>query len=348
MKLRLLILAVILALVSVVPAFAQDETSAPLIFFGRGLHVMDETTRQVTEWNECGDGQGFHLSPTGEWLARLNNSDGLRLCNLKTRAVIDVAAPSAKPAHPYPSYPAWSPDGTQVAWSVGERDGGSHRLYVYDVATGKARMLVARLPPVQRMIPTVVWGQSGILVAVDDRDADKRFALLYSPDGDVLRDDLAAGDYFQSYFWATDRSGKEYLGRYSNYVYGDLVDPLAGKGYLADNVELYSPLAPNGLTVTMRFDAPGAFITLPDGKTLPIADIAPYLDDFVPYLQFEPTNVAIAPDGQAVAFFDLAQVIWRGGKVTPIPDSVPAADGTGVLWGPMAHRIVGEVYSPIG
>lgn len=348
MKTRLLLLTFACLLVAVMPAFAQEASdSAPLVFFGRGLRIMDEATGEVTSWDECGDGQGLHLSPTGEWLARLNDSDSLRLCNLRTKQIIEVGAPGPALDQPFPSYPAWSPDGTQVVWSVGT-SGGTHSLNVYDLKSGEPRILVAKLHPLQRMRPTVIWGQSGILVAIDDRDADKRFATLYSPEGRLLRDDLSEGDYFVSYFWVNDASGKEYLGRYSNYVYGDLVDPVTGEGFLADNLELYSPRAPDGLTVTMRFEKPGAFITLPDGKTLPVADVAPYLNDFVPYLQFDPTNVALSPDGQAIAFFDLDQVIWRDGKVTAIPDSVPAADGTGVFWGPMAYRIVGEVFSGIG
>ena len=343
------VLLSLLALTLLVGAVhAQDaDSSTPLVFFARGLYLLDETTLQVTRWNECGQGEGLRLSPTGEWLAQIRNHDRLRLCNLTTRQVIDVAAPGPSGAAALPSYPAWSPDSGQVAWSVGYQD-GAHRLNVYDLDSGRARVLVEKLPPLDNTRPQVIWGESGILVAVDSRDESKRIAPLYSPAGELLQADLAGSQYFLSYFWVTDDDGKEYLGRYSNYVVGDVVDPETGESAFPAAIELYSPLAPDGLSVTMSFEPPGPFITLADGKPLPVKDLSSYLNDFVPYLQFDPTNVAIAPDGKALAFFDLDQLIWRDGVITPIPNSIPAADGTGVLWGPMSHRIVGELLSPLG
>ncbi len=347
MKTGLLLLILVLALTGVVPALAQDTTSAPLIFFAHGLYLLNEKTGQVTPWNECGQGEGLTLSPTGEWLARLDNGDGLRLCNIRTHEIVDVVAPGPAPEHPFPSYPAWSPDGMQVAWSVGETN-GSHSLDVYDLTTGTARVLVGNLPKLHSMRPQVIWGKSGILIVVDDQNDANRVVPLYAPDGKLLQGNLASSQYFASYFWVTDQSGKEYLGRYSNYVTGDIVDPATGQTYFAGEIQLYSPLAPQGLSVTMRFEPPGAYITIENDQKLPIADLSNALNDFVPYLQFAPTNVALSPDGKAVAFFDLDQLIWRDGNITPIPESIPSADGTGVIWGPMAHRIVGELLSPLG
>ncbi|MDX2138023.1 MAG: hypothetical protein SF123_08000 [Chloroflexota bacterium] len=38
----------------------------------------------------------------------------------------------------------------------------------------------------------------------------------------------------------------------------------------------------------------------------------------------------------------------RDGLTTELPESLPSADGTGVIWGPAAYRIRGELLSGAG
>ena len=185
---------------------AQDD-SAPLVFFGRGLFLLDEETGRVTAWSQCGDGFGIRISPTGEWIARLLDDSDLRLCNLYTREIIDIAAPVERDGA-FASYPAWSPDGGQIAWSA-SYETGEHVLMTYDLASGEAQVLVEGLLPSYPR-PQVLWGESGILVVIDNRsDQAGRVAPLYSATGELLAEDLSNHVYFATYVWVTDDTGKE-------------------------------------------------------------------------------------------------------------------------------------------
>lgn len=339
MKITLITLMLLLA----VPAFAQEQP-APLVFFGRGLYLMDAATGEVESWGACGSGSGVpRISPNGEWIAQTHVSSGIRLCNLYTREVRDLPLPDGLDDEVYSSWPAWSPDGAQIAWAVANDDLSA--LAVYDLESETSRLLVEELPespyPIQ-----VLWGKSGILVSAQTRG--KLIAPLYSAEGELLAEDFAYGASFMIFFWVTDSDGKEYLGRYQNYWMGDIVDPETGDVYFASGIELYNPAAPDSLGIRVDMESPDWFAYLPDGETVNISDLTPSLSDFVPYLQFDPHNIAISPDGEAFAIFDLDQIIWRDGEITELPRELPRGDSTGVIWSPLAHRIAGEIFSGAG
>ncbi|MBC7810361.1 MAG: PD40 domain-containing protein, partial [Burkholderiales bacterium] len=269
MKNRLIVCLIALALCAPflsVSVSAQDEP-APLVFFGRGLFLLNEETGHVTAWSQCGDGFGIRISPTGEWIARLQDDSDLRLCNLYTREIIDIPAPVERDGA-FASYPSWSPDGGQIAWSA-SYETGEHVLMTYDLASNEAQVLVDDLLPFYPR-PQVLWGESGIVVVIENRsDEEGRVAPLYSPTGELLAEDLSNHIFFALYAWVTDDNGKEYLARYTNSAIGDLVDPETGIIYFAQGIEMYSPLAPDGLivTVTTNSEQTKALVELPDGDT---------------------------------------------------------------------------------
>jgi WD40 repeat protein len=333
------LISLILLVTLAVPTLAQDE--APLVFFGRGLFTMDAQTHQVLPWDECGNFGRPRLSPTGDWLAVGRAEGGLRLCNMNTHEVLDIDPPQGLSGELSLNTFSWSPDRAEVAWAIASSD-DDHWLAAYNLEAEEARIVTDELP-ISRYPLQVMWGQSGILVSAVGLDA-----LLYSPEGELLAENLVGNTDFVILFWATDEDGKEYLGRYQNYWMGDVIDPLTGDVFFPSGIELYSPLAPDGLTVSMSFETNDWMVNLPDGETVTINDLSPALGDFLPFLQFDPENIGISPDGESFAIFDLDQLIWSDGEVDEIPGSIPAADGTGVIWGPMAYRIVGELLSPLG
>jgi dipeptidyl aminopeptidase/acylaminoacyl peptidase len=90
--------------------------------------------------------EGPVVSPNGATIAMASDlpdpttSDvTLKLLNLKTRKITDTKQDQVSPlGH---QDPAWSPDGKRVAYVRADRDGakGIPRIYVYTLATGKAR-----------------------------------------------------------------------------------------------------------------------------------------------------------------------------------------------------------------
>lgn len=332
-------IGVVLLLLLTLPVTAQEPQPAPLVFFGDALVLMDEASGEVEVWDECAGEYVPRISTTGEWLALLSAAYDLRLCNLYTREVQTVdALPDTASSHPY-SRPAWSPDSSQVAWIVDD-GGAAYQIAVYDLETMESGIIVDALSgyPLQ-----ILWGQSGILVVTQGVGGEA--ATLYSASGDLLVDDLAGGVSFGQYFWVTDADGREYLGIQTDFGPPSIVDPATGIPFLAEAIELYTPLAPQGVTVSMDAAMFDWVVNRPDDEPLYIRSLDLSMSSFVPYPQADPHNIAIAPDGEAFVIFDLGRLLWRAGTVTALPAALPRHDGVGVIWAPLSHRVRGQVYS---
>ena len=335
----------VLLLLLVLSVGAQEREAesppAPLIFFADELILMDEASGEVEVWTDCAPDYMPRVSPNGEWLALLSADYDLRLCNLITREVHTVAVlPDTAMSRPH-SQVAWSPDSDRVAWLVADTDG----FYVagYDVDADEITVLIDDVGGYPQQ---VMWGQTGLLVVaqLDGSEA----ATLYSTDGDVLFEDLTGGISFGQFFWVTDAEGKEYLGIYSDFWRGSIIDLESGIPYLAEGIELYSLLAPEEPTISLHNEAFDWVVDMPDGEPLYLLSLGMSFSGFVPQPAFDPRNVAIAPDGQAFVIFDLARALWRDGTFTDLPDVLPRQDGAGVIWGPLAYRVRGEVVSGQG
>lgn len=335
-------LLLVLALAAVLPgaggfAAAGDEPAAlPIVFYGRELLLLDADSGAVETWDECGTSAGMKLSPDAHWLAYSDREYDIVMCNLSTREVTRFPAWNEDSLMAYASAPAWAPDGAAFAWLV--RYQVAMHLYVYDLATGERRVIRDDLP-LADFPPSVLWGASGIFVVMDSESAENRFVALYTPDGDLLNDDLVCGGFVTAYFLATDDTGREFLGRSFG---GQLaLDPLTGQAFIPPPIEIVSRLAPDGLRVAADFDPEGVWITLPDGSQFDLNSHNPYFAEFSPFPPYDVQNIGISPDGSALVVMDMFQGIWRAGELKPLPEELPASDGMFVVWSPLVYRIRG-------
>ncbi len=249
--------------------------------------------------------------------------------------------------------PAWSPDGTKLAWTEMHYPSFApeeNRLVIYDTASGAAQPIVTGLPEPAGAGPTpisVIWSEAGIALWVPTYDAtNSTFPtdfLIYSPEGTLVSQTRLPDDpskVFMEYHWITTSQGPQ-LG----LLYGDgaweLVDPLTGTRQPASApVELYSPLAPE-TSLAFRFTIdPNASdywqnqnweVVRPDGQTVPLA--------------YHGHDLLIAPDGSSFAYVDPNGGITIDGTLTSaVVQSVLPAPG---YWGPTGWRLgTGTVTPP--
>lgn len=322
-------------------AQAQDTTPAPetgapptlpIVFYGRGLTLMDAETGALTPWPECPDSSAIRLSPDGAWLAQRGQNGQVVLCEFASGEAIAVGEEVEDIE--WDSIPAWSPDASAVAWTL--TVDGAQTLYVYDLAAEETTTLAEGLPAPD-LLPQVLWGKTGIVVANDSPREDMRWAALFSADGKLINDGLANNEYPTRYALVTDENGREYLER--AVVWSDVVDLETFRTLLPGYIRMVSLFAPDGLSIVMNPDPQGVMVFPADGEAFTINSYGGYFGDFVPHFTPEPRNLAISPDGTAFVVWEVAKGLWRGGEMEPLPEGISSGDGSGVLWGPTGYRL---------
>ncbi|MBN1563391.1 MAG: SH3 domain-containing protein [Anaerolineae bacterium] len=246
--------------------------------------------------------------------------------------------------------PAWSPDSSQIAWAELVLPETQYRLVTYNVVNGAQTVIVPQLPYPWADggffdIPDVTWGSQGIAVDVVAANAVtgdfEEHLYLYTPTGSLVHDSVIGGSATEwpftkawttyngaAYFGLTYPSGKRYV-----------LDPATGDQQPMSAIpELYSVATPSGSIsafVAPNSDAAGNIdkywtVTYPD-RTQTQA------------LEFSgtPESIAIAPDGQALAYVSDAVYVWSNGSVTAIPGTqgIGSSWGVGVVWGANDWRI---------
>lgn len=322
-------------------AHAQDVTptpetgtppALPIVFYGRGLTLMDAETGELTPWPECPDNSAIRMSPDGAWLAQRGQDGQVVLCEFASGEAITVG--EAVEGIEWASVPAWSPDASAVAWTL--TVDGAQTLYIYDLAAEETAAVAEGLPAPD-LLPQVLWGKSGIVVANDSPHEDLRWAALLSPDGELINDELAKNEYPTRYALVTDENGREYLQR--AMIWSDVIDLETFENPLPGYIRMVSLFAPDGLSIDMNYSPEGVYVNLPDAQPFTINSFGGYFSDFVPHFTPEPRNLAISPDGTAFVVWEVAKGLWRGGEMETLPDGIPSGDGSGVLWGPYGYRL---------
>lgn len=245
--------------------------------------------------------------------------------------------------------PEWSPDGTRLAWVELLVPENRYQLVIYSFNTGATQVIVSGLPyPFADggFVPVhdVMWGSRGLLVrnaSVNSTSHDfEETAYLYAPDGTLIHQEVIGSSSTEWVFNAqwVSFNGQQYLGLHypSGKIY--LMDPATGdRQDMPALPELHSRAAPDRTTAIV---APS--IDADQGLVPTWTAIYPSRQqDQLLSFNGEPKNIAISPDGQALAYISDALYIWQNGALTQVPgtDGIASPWDVAVVWGTNGWRV---------
>jgi hypothetical protein len=249
------------------------------------------------------------------------------------------------------SIPAWSPDGSKVAWTTYfYPDIGEQKLTIYNLASATAISIPINMSP-QYGIPMplpVTWGKFGIALHSiaynpDAMAADESF-IVYGENGNYITEtpiNIPAGDFIYHTILIEDNSS-DYVGllyRISGWV---LFSPLTGQSHMLANEiaaapENYSILNPNGssliLTLGTNFEfkwwvnSPDAVYVNRQGQAVAIN-------------QDNMNRITPGPTGAIAIAYDQVSV-WQNEETYSInmTESFAIDFAGGIAWGPTAWRV---------
>ena len=295
------------------------------------------------------------LERVGGWAGGENPSD-IWMCDLTTGTLTHVASqpddaslfaedgsPDKFTVH---GYPAWSPDGSKLAWTQYADASAPMSLVTYDIATGEPTAIVPELP-MQYGVPSsinVVWGETGIALIsqVYTGAINPTFSIpVFNADSGEIVGQLDfpeeyganAGEGVTSIFWVND-GGNEALGIVFLDDHFEVFYPEIGTSERVNALELYSLSSPNG-PMSLVF---GPFQRVTNSWAAREGDTFTELPS--DHDLYHVIDMAISPDGDAVAYEDGQVYIWSGGQAVPVPGTTPENEfqGFSVAWGPLGWR----------
>ncbi|MCU0515019.1 MAG: hypothetical protein MUE40_20885, partial [Anaerolineae bacterium] len=280
-------------------ALAQDTASPPLLAVAGGVVLQQTASNTLAPYAACQPPEGIVAPP---WLAATGTHFVLEtqpevvrqtllaqgsagggplptnffLCDRTTGTLYQIADQPLNPsflAGDVPdnvtvrSAPAWSPDGSAVAWTEQTSGSAVYNLMIFNLA----QLLVYQIPlaglPAPAGVPApypVLWGAEGIMVTVISLD-DTTFQVI-----EALYTFDAAGSFVSGAIIAVGGENadvilerllityqeREYLGLLYARKGWVLVEPRTGLEQPMPGIPaLYSPAAPDGIALLVALDA---------------------------------------------------------------------------------------------
>ncbi|MFN8380165.1 MAG: hypothetical protein U0452_16010 [Anaerolineae bacterium] len=375
MRQRLLVLPILLlAFFAVMPAAAQAVTGAPLILWIAGdLYTADPGTPTLPPraLTQMGVISGPALSPAGDWIAfKAAAQVGLEaLGRIQTDGLIaaydlpadlylidprtgNLALVASQPENAsllvegvqdnatVRSAPAWSPDGTHLAWMEFPFGATEARLYQYDLGQRLVAATGFTAPVLEGRAPSVIWGEGGIAINLGlSASGDQEFQLI-TPDGSTLSNVTLHPTFnetvlIEDWVRAGDRS---VFGVLLSSGWWTLFDPATGQQMPAGEIpELVARAAPD-TSFALHFSVDSNV-----GFYWEAVDPLPS-EAAAPAFPSDPSRTTLSPDGRSIAFIGYpdytSAALWQN-------DSVVSISGTGgdglpvgaLLWGPTLWRL---------
>lgn len=228
------------------------------------------------------------------------------------------------------SNPTWSPDGTQLAWTVNENAsvyGGSFQLVIYDLASATETVVASGLAQdgmIEVVGPDLIWTAAGLSVLYNN---DIQYQIVtYLPDGQVVST-IDLPEPMQQFLPVIVGNGTQIAMKTFDQVWL-LADFQTGAISEANGVpELFSPSSDfQTMSVFQQIRVDNiaqTYVGYPDGSSAPINTV-----DL-------PT---ISPNGASIAYrLNGKVVIQTADSITEVDD--PALASGQLIWGPQAWRL---------